>query len=217
MADRPIEAAAGPALLDATHWLLPLVNPIGLAATADGGATWHDLTASGVSGVAGSGWFIWIGGIDLTHAAALVAAGNSGPLVLYLTSDGGRSWHAADVSGVAADPVAVPFGRCPNPPPLTFDPDAGVNAVAAARAALPTLYRNIETAGYQVRAAGPATATSVAGYGAIAGTLCGQLARSRTYVVELYFPAMEPSASLSQGQLFASRLGVGWQVWYQYH
>ncbi|MGC8635082.1 MAG: WD40/YVTN/BNR-like repeat-containing protein [Candidatus Limnocylindrales bacterium] len=219
VADRPMEAAAGPALLDATHWLLPLVNPLGVAASSDGGFTWHDLGTRGLGGVANPGWIAWIGGLDASHAAALVPTGHAspGPAALYLSADGGASWHAADVTGVAVNPIASPFGQCPHPAPLAFDPEARANAVAAARAAVPTLYKTIDTAGYEVQVAAPANSPPVARYGSIVRTLCGPLTQSGTYVVELRFPAMEPSASLSQGQLFVGRLGAGWQVWYQYH
>jgi photosystem II stability/assembly factor-like uncharacterized protein len=218
LADLPSQASTAPALLDATHWLAPTVNPSGLASTTDGGASWRHLITSGLSGVANQGWIVWIGASDASHVAALEPIGNDYPggTALYLSADGGRNWRPADVVGVATDPVAPSVGSCPSAP-LDFDPRATENAIAAARTAVPLLYRGVDTSGYQVRAAAPAAASSVAGWGAIAGSLCGSLTRSRTYVVELYFPAMEPSASLSQGQLFVSRSAAGWQVWYQYH
>jgi hypothetical protein len=36
-------------------------------------------------------------------------------------------------------------------------------------------------------------------------------------VVELLFPKMLPSASLSQGVVFVSLSNTGYQVWYVYH
>jgi hypothetical protein len=47
--------------------------------------------------------------------------------------------------------------------------------------------------------------------------MCGPVVGSRTWVVEMRFPKLEPSASLSQGQAFVSRFRSGWRVWYRYH
>ena len=88
-------------MLDAGHWLLPVDNPFALDATADGGANWHPLTTSGLSN---GGWIVWIGALDDRHAAALVPIGNSYPSLaaLYLTADGGVTWHPANLGGSAA-------------------------------------------------------------------------------------------------------------------
>jgi photosystem II stability/assembly factor-like uncharacterized protein len=89
--DLPVEAAAGPALLDANHWLLPRVNPLGMLATHDGGDTWKEIEASGL---ASDGWIVWMAALDPTHAAAIVPTGHSypGPAMLQVTSDGGQTW-----------------------------------------------------------------------------------------------------------------------------
>jgi hypothetical protein len=84
------------------------------------------------------------------------------------------------------------------------------NAIARVRAAVAKIYTNINTNGYRVTSAAPAGG---GGFGAIPAGMCGPLVGSRTYVVQLSFPAMAPSASLSQGQLFVSRFTQGWQVW----
>jgi len=116
--------------------------------------------------------------------------------------------------GPAPNPVASPFNRCPSPAPLSFGQNATADAIATVRAAVPQIYTNINTAGYRITSAAPAGGS---GYGAIPAGMCGALVGARTYVVQLSFPAMAPSASLSQGQLFVSRFGQGWQVWYRYH
>jgi len=46
---------------------------------------------------------------------------------------------------------------------------------------------------------------------------CGRRVHRRTVVVELFFPARRPSASLSQGTVFVSRLREGYKVWEQAH
>jgi len=67
---------------------------------------------------------------------------------------------------------------------------------------------------YQIEKAYPAMR---GGFGAIALHLCGRTVGARTWVVEVRFPKLEPSASLSQGQAFVSRFRSGWKVWYRYH
>ena len=46
---------------------------------------------------------------------------------------------------------------------------------------------------------------------------CGRRVYRRAVVVELFFPAMRPSASLSQGTVFVSRLREGYRVWERAH
>jgi photosystem II stability/assembly factor-like uncharacterized protein len=74
LSDRAMHAASGPALLDATHWLLRLVNPFGLATTSDGGASWHDIATNGIGN---GGWIVWMGGLDARHAIAVGPTGHS--------------------------------------------------------------------------------------------------------------------------------------------
>jgi hypothetical protein len=54
-------------------------------------------------------------------------------------------------------------------------------------------------------------------YGGNVKHQCGTLVFRRTVVVELLFPQMLPSASLSKGVLFASLFSTGYQVWYVHH
>jgi photosystem II stability/assembly factor-like uncharacterized protein len=86
---------AGPiAFVDARHWLaveqgLPSV----LRVTDDGGSSWRDLPATGLS----AGSLESLSMLDARHGAAvLLVAGDSGmPAILMLTSDGGQSWWPA--------------------------------------------------------------------------------------------------------------------------
>ena len=92
--DRPGEAGTNPAILDSDHWILPVVNPFGLIATADAGANWDALQASGLA----SPWIDWIDVVDLGHLAAMTLTGNGdpGPESLFLSTDSGRTWHPAN-------------------------------------------------------------------------------------------------------------------------
>ena len=91
------EATAGPALLDAMHWLLPLANPFALTATTDGGATWEQLSPTGL---ANGGWIVWVGAVDARHAVALVPSGHSyiGQGLLFVTADAGSTWQAPPIN-----------------------------------------------------------------------------------------------------------------------
>ena len=60
-------------------------------------------------------------------------------------------------------------------------------------------------------------ATAAAARGEQVGRDCGAKARARTVVVELRFPRMEPSASLSEGVLDVSGFPDGYRVWRVVH
>ena len=49
--------------------------------------------------------------------------------------------------------------------------------------------------------------------GAQVGRQCGAKAKARTVVVELRFPRMAPSASLSEGVVDVARFAGGYHVW----
>ena len=102
---------------------------------------------------------------------------------------------------------------CPKEAPLEPGRDARDRAIAAVRESLrigPAEWRT-----YEIRSAYPATKGE--GFAAIALRMCGSVVGKRTWVVEMHFPKLEPSASLSQGQAFVSRFRSGWRVWYRYH
>ena len=97
---------AGPiAFVDARHWLaveqgLPSV----LKVTDDGGTSWRDLPAAGLS----AGSLESLNMLDARHGAAvLLVDGDSGlPAILMLTSDGGDTWDPA--TGLPAAPSPSP-------------------------------------------------------------------------------------------------------------
>lgn len=103
---------------------------------------------------------------------------------------------------------------CPNASPLDPGPNAEAEARAASTAAVPKLYGSYRLDGWQIKDAYPALPG--VRFGQIAYGMCGDQVGSRTWVVELEFPAVASSATLSQGVLFVARFQDGWSVWYQY-
>jgi photosystem II stability/assembly factor-like uncharacterized protein len=90
--DQQVDASGGLALVDETHWFMPVVNPVGLLATSNAGASWQQVTTAGL---ANGGWVIWIGALDGGNLAAVVPAGNSypGSALLFVSADDGHTWH----------------------------------------------------------------------------------------------------------------------------
>ena len=109
--------------------------------------------------------------------------------------------------------VAPSSSDCPKEMPLEPGRNARDRAIAAVRASLRTGPEEWRT--FKVAAAYPAASRQ--GVGGIAMRMCGSLVGGRTWVVEMHFPNLEPSASLSQGQAFVSRFRSGWRVWHRYH
>jgi hypothetical protein len=102
----------------------------------------------------------------------------------------------------------VVAGRCPKNA-LPLPADAVARAADQARIEAPFLYPRH----------GPAVVVSsaMAPYAGVRGSevkrQCGPQAFRRTVVVELLFPKELPSASLSQGTVFASLFNTGYRVW----
>ena len=145
--------------------------------------------------------------LALLAAAALAACARSMP------AGSAPGEKALPSASSRPDPAS---GICPKEAPLDPGPDARGAATAAAVTAVPQRYgRPIDTTGFQVARVYPADLAS--GYGPVAYGLCGSEVGQRTWVVELSFPKMLPSADLSAGQLFLSRFQNGWKVWFQYH
>jgi hypothetical protein len=122
---------------------------------------------------------------------------------------------------VSADPSSRPLpepsqGRCPK---LQMQPPAGDAVARAALAALdqaPAVYRGTKLEGVRVTGAILARLDD-SGRGGSARVTCGQRVENRTVVVNLEFPAMRPSAGLSQGVVLVSRFADGYRVWVQLH
>jgi hypothetical protein len=146
-----------------------------------------------------------------------------------------RSWHilpaaAAAVTigttgmlstGAAARPHPVP-GRTAAahsqgcPAGILVLPPAGVqHAASQALAEAATLYPGLNTKGAEVMAADRSAFAGTRG-GEVSA-LCGKKVSARTVVVQMLFPRMLPSASLSESVVFAGRFADGYRVWYVAH
>lgn len=103
--------------------------------------------------------------------------------------------------------------NCPKETPFEPGRHARDRAIAAVRESSRAGPKEWRT--YKIESAYPAASSE--GFWAIVYNWCGPVVGSRSWVVEMYFPNFEPSASLSQGQAFVSRFRSGWRLWYRYH
>ena len=104
--------------------------------------------------------------------------------------------------------------RCPRlAQPLPADALAGATKAALAQA--PALYRGIDTRG--VEATRAARSSAAGPRGQQVARECGNVVAERSIVVDLFFPRMLPSASLSQGTVFVDREHGRYRVWQVAH
>jgi hypothetical protein len=118
------------------------------------------------------------------------------------------------LAAFTADAARGTAARCPAGA-LVLSADGSARAARAAVAAAASDYPHLKTAGAKVVSAKRATAAGPRG--AQVGIECGAKTRARTVVVELRFPRMAPSASLSQGVVDVSRFANGYRVWAVVH
>jgi hypothetical protein len=126
--------------------------------------------------------------------------------VLALTSCGGQQGGEAPTPA-ASGKRTERASTCPHPLPLSAE--AVARAADQARLEAPELY-GADARGVKVAAASIATSGRRGGW---VRSECGDSVARRTVVVELFLPAMLPSASLSQGVVFISRFPRGYRVW----
>ena len=133
--------------------------------------------------------------------AVVMAGGLAGVLAFW------PSPTQAAPPGRAGAP-AVMLGRCPTGA-LPLPAEAVARAAGQARIQAPALYRGFGPAVVELAwlAKFRLNVWAAAPFG------CGSRARNRTVVVDLLFPKMLPSASLSQGVVFVSLFRTGYQVW----
>lgn len=120
-------------------------------------------------------------------------------------------------TGAAHAASPLPGARqasCPKLKPEPLPGDALIGATSAALDQARTLYKSLNLTG--MRAIEAVLAPFNAPRGGYA-TKCGGTVRARTVVVELEFPAMKPSSSLSQGVVLISRFGGKYRVWAELH
>jgi hypothetical protein len=108
--------------------------------------------------------------------------------------------------------ASATLGRCPTHA-LALPAEAVARAADQARIQAPFLYKGMGPP-VVVRSQRAAWAGA---RGAEVRAQCGTRAFHRTIVVDLLFPRMLPSASLSQGTVFVSRAPTGYRVWEQAH
>jgi len=80
---------------------------------------------------------------------------------------------------------------------------------------IPLHYQGPEHEGFEVVKVQTAAEAGV--YGEMVENMSGARVAASTFVVQLHFPRLEPSASMLQGQLFMTRTRQGWNVWFRYH
>jgi hypothetical protein len=107
-------------------------------------------------------------------------------------------------------------GRCPPEQSQPLDSDALDPAGQAALRQAPVLYPATDLRGMRVTRAIRATADDP-GPGGYARLKCGRGGQARTVVIYLEFPAMRPSASLSQGRVLVSRFEGAYRTWALLH
>lgn len=98
---------------------------------------------------------------------------------------------------------------------LSLTADAPAPATVAALAEARDAYLGIDTS--RARANLAARAASASARGRMVRRMCGRSVARRTVVVDLVFPEMLPSASLSQGTVFVSRFADGYHIWFVAH
>jgi hypothetical protein len=130
------------------------------------------------------------------------------------TVEGARI-DAFDGGGRLLGQVPVPQargegGKCPRRA-ARLPPGAVARAALAALAEAPRIYRGIDTRG--ARLVGSVLATGAGIRGQQVRRTCGTRTERRSIVVELLFPRMRPSASLSQGTVFVSLIRGRYRVW----
>jgi hypothetical protein len=119
----------------------------------------------------------------------------------------------AAVPGAVASKGAKQMGTCPRQAKaaLPLSANATKKAAQAALAAAPKRYKDLNVTG--ARVVSSKVATEAGARGGEVAFQCGKKIQARTIVVELRFPKEMPSASLSEGVVFISRLESGYEVW----
>jgi hypothetical protein len=144
---------------------------------------------------------------------AVLVAALAGIVVPLLA---GGSDYAAQANPTS-QPLPEPSqGRCPKRHIQRLPRDAVARATLAALDQAPAVYRGTRLKGMRPTEAILARLDDP-GRGGYARVKCGRRVQNRTVVVYLEFPAMRPSASLSQGVVLVSRFAGEYRVWAQLH
>jgi hypothetical protein len=140
--------------------------------------------------------------IIISVAAAVVLAGALAATLAF------RPVATRAASPLRAGVSQVVLGRCPKDA-LPLPAEAVARAADQARIQAPALYKGFGPAVVELawRAKFKLTVWAAAPF------RCDSRVRNRTVVVDLLFPKMLPSASLSEGVVFVSLFRTGYQVW----
>lgn len=112
--------------------------------------------------------------------------------------------------------------------PAALPPGASAakEVAAAVQAEVPSLYPGSYHEGFRIVAEGTLAGGAKSAvlksffdtpYRGIAAHMCGTAVANRSWIAFLFFPRLEWSADLSQGQDYVTRTKSGWRVWYVYH
>jgi hypothetical protein len=145
----------------------------------------------------------------LTIGAAALAC-----LVVILLSNGPGFGARAESTSQPLPTFAQ--GTCPKAHMQKLGRDAVARATVAALEEARIVFRGTKLKGARVTSAIFAR-NDANGRGNYARTKCGARVQNRTVVVNLEFPAMLPSASLSQGVVLVSKFAGEYRVWAQLH
>jgi hypothetical protein len=144
---------------------------------------------------------------------AVLVAALAGIVVPLLA---GGSDYAAQANPTS-QPLPEPSqGRCPKRHMQRLPRDAVARATLAALDQAPAVYRGTRLKGMRATEAILARLDDP-GRGGYARVKCGRRVQNRTVVVYLEFPAMRPSARLSQAVVLVSRFAGEYRVWAQLH
>jgi hypothetical protein len=114
-------------------------------------------------------------------------------------------------------PAVAAAGNCPASARgiLPLRPNSVQRAADRALAEAAKLYPDLNTKGAEVMSS--ARSQFAGARGSEVRYLCGKTVAARTVVVQMLFPRMLPSASLSEAVVFAGRFGGDYKVWYIAH
>jgi hypothetical protein len=147
-----------------------------------------------------------------TAAVAVVATTLVGFVVAFVAAGSSGGARAAAAHQSVPEPL---HGVCPKQRPQRLPGDALAGATLAALDEAHVIYRGLDLKG--IRATEAILAVNDPARGGYARSKCGRLVQSRTVVVYLQFPALLPSASLSQGVVLVARFSGQYRVWAQLH
>ena len=144
-----------------------------------------------------------ISAVTMMALIALVAA-----VVLTQRGDPGASANEPQANEPPAS-LGIDLVHCPKAEPEKLPPDALADATEAALEQIPSVFGDVEAneGAYAVSASRGGDQMITKGLG------CSKLLRDRSVTVDLIFPKMLPSASLSQHTVFVARFRGDYWVW----